>query len=120
MIGTGTVERVLGIGGLVLCVALVPFLGSGSTAESSAAVATAAPAPSPVRAPKASTAVPPADSRSAAGSGSCRAGGSDGKRIEALYVHGQRQRNRFGPLEKTFQRWLEQVDQAFVRAAKRT
>jgi hypothetical protein len=115
MIGFGTAERVLGIGGLTLCLALVPFLDSGTPEQPSVA---AAPVPSQVRAPTARAATVPA-APAPAGAGRCRDLGSDGKRIEALYVHSERQR-RFRFKEKVFQNWLEQIDGAFVRAAKRT
>ena len=91
--------------GLLVCLGLVPFAGSRP------APASARPALSP-SAPVAASPAPAPVTR-------CRDDGRSGKRVLALYVHGDQQEDRFTTLERVFQTWLDEIDAAFVRAAEK-
>lgn len=114
--------------GVVVCIALIPFTGDPPPAT----VATAQPItklqPSPagdhpdahdvVGTPDPGAAAPVAKPAADPTASACRDDGRSGRRIEALYVHGSAQRSRYTKQLTTFRTWLDQMDQAFVRAAQ--
>lgn len=89
--------------GLALCLSMMPFM-AGERARGAAPAPGPAPSPLPYQEPQ-----PPAPE--------CGDDGVSGKRVMAVYVHGDEQTSRFTSLESKFQRWLVQIDKAFIYSA---
>lgn len=104
-----TFERGLLTVGLVLAVCSIPFVESSTSSHSEAITITPSDSPS---APDAFSVPMKTDVAAACPDG------TSGKRIEALYVHGDAQTSRLPLLRTGFQNDLKQADEAIVRAAK--
>jgi hypothetical protein len=117
-----------GAAGLLLGTALAAFAASSGPETHTAAVraarspaaATPAQATPDAQDPPAAQATPDAPVTPAVPAARPTCPGDDGadKRIQALYVHGDRQPALRVTQRKTFQEYLRQVDAAFVRAAR--
>lgn len=103
-------EKALGLVGLVAVVGMMPFTGVLNDARPDVPVRPGTSTALVARAAPTSAARPAAPV--------CRDDGNSGKRVLALYVHGDQQADRLPLLENGFQSWLAQIDKAFVRAAQ--
>jgi hypothetical protein len=99
------VERVLAVVSLLVCAGMVVLAG---TTSKRAVADEVRPIPRSSAVPAPSSSSPPDP---------CRDDGTSGKRILALYVHGDRQENRYLSTKATFRERLARVDREFTRAA---
>ncbi|GAB3240313.1 hypothetical protein [Kineosporia babensis] len=93
--------------GLLLCLGLIPFAAGAQ-----------ATAPSPAPVPVAAAPEPAQTLEPTAAPSKCVDDGSSGKRVMAVYVHGDEQQSRFTAYEKRFRQWLKRIDTAFIYSAK--
>jgi ricin-type beta-trefoil lectin protein len=97
---------------------LVTVLALAGMTVSGQAGATPAPWAVP-DSPNAFTDAPPAPSFGTAAT-ICDGDGVSGRRVQAIYVRGDQQADRYGQLVGQFQSFADQIDQAFVEAGTRT